>query len=212
MGLPLASRGVVYIAIGDKAEQAASSSIASLRLHWDGDVMVISDKPLSIPGCKSRYASIPAGSNVQASRYCKTRLFQLSKYDYTLYLDADTLVRQPIKAGFDILADGYDVAIAHSAAQGKDAMWHIDADEAWFTVCELYTNPLQLQAGVMFFSKSSAVEELFWMWQLEWRKWQGQDQAALLRALYKVPVKAWLLGRSWNGGSIIEHRFGRARK
>jgi hypothetical protein len=212
VGFSLASRGVVYIAIGGKAEQAASASIASLRQYWDGEVTVISDKPRPIAGCKSLYASIPSGSNVQASRYCKTRLFQLSKYDYTLYLDADTLVRGSIDAGFDILTDGYDVAIAHSAAQGKDAMWHVDPDEAWFTLCELYTNPLQLQAGVMFFRKSSAVDELFWMWQLEWQKWQGQDQAALLRALYKVPIKAWMLGRSWNGGSIIEHRFGRARQ
>jgi hypothetical protein len=206
----MTKRGVVYIAIGDKAERAAERSIASLRQYYDGDITVVSDRPITIPGIKPRYCSIAARSNVEASRWCKVRLNILTRYEHTMYIDADTIVRGPIDAGFDVLDDGYDLALAHSAAQEEEALWHVDLNEAWFTLCQLYGSALQLQAGVMFFRHS--VANLFWEWRCEWQKWRGQDQAALLRALYKVPTRLWILGRSWNGGSIIEHRFGGARE
>jgi len=30
--------------------------------------------------------------------------------------------------------------------------------------------------------------------------------------LEKNPIKLWLLGRAYNGGSVVEHHFGKARQ
>ena len=52
----------------------------------------------------------------------------------------------------------------------------------------------------------------FWdAWHEEWLRFGDEDQAAFLRALNRVPLKIWLLGYPWNGGAIIEHRFGACR-
>ena len=211
----MTTRGIIYIALGSKAELAAKASIESLRIHWRGEIDIISDVDIAIAGTRTRHVNIPASysvpDNVRASRYCKVRLDLLTRWEQTLYIDADTLVRGPIDAGFAILADGYDLALTHSGNQGEDALWHVDTDEAWYTQCQLFHTPLQLQAGMMFFSRTPEVENLFFEWRKQWEIWHGQDQAALLRALYAAPVKTWIFGRPWNGGALIEHRFGRAR-
>jgi len=46
----------------------------------------------------------------------------------------------------------------------------------------------------------------------EWLRFRDQDQAALLRALAIAPVRAWLVGHPWNGGALVDHRFGACRR
>ena len=206
------TRGVVYVAIGDAAEVAACSSVASLRNFYDGPIEVWTNDQLVVRGAKNRYVSRwPYSGGVQVSRYLKVSMLDISPFRNTLYLDADTLVRGQIDTGFDILDDGYDLVVCASANQGGEAMHHIEEEERWYTMCQLYGCTLQLQAGVVFVRKSDRTRELFWAWRYEWQRWHKQDQAALMRALDQNPVKLWLLGRPWNGGAIIEHRFGRAR-
>ena len=71
---------------------------------------------------------------------------------------------------------------------------------------------LQLQGGMMFWRKNERTRAFFQAWREEWERWKGQDQAALLRALHRTPLKLWLLSNEWNGGSLIEHRYGAARE
>lgn len=109
------------------------------------------------------------------------------------------------------MQDGHDMAMAISSNQGGECLWHVDKRERDKTLLELGREPLQLQAGVMFFRKTKRTNKLFATWKSEWLRWKGQDQAALLRALQQVPVKLHLLGRPWNGGAVVAHLFGRAR-
>jgi hypothetical protein len=193
------TREVVIVALGDNAQrEAALLKETILRVH-DWRVSVESAKPNTM-------------SNVQASRWAKVNLDNNTEAECTLYLDADTRVHGDISAGFDILADGWDIAMAHSANQESDKFWHLLTDERAVTYNETCFDPLQMQCGVLFVRWSELTRSFFREWRAEWSRWMHQDQGAFVRALYRHPVRIWLLGRPWNGGGLIAHYFGRARE
>lgn len=187
--------GVVYVVYGNQARVEAEQSIASLLKFNDLPVTIITDNF--------------GMTQEQNSRMAKVNLPRLVDYDRVLYLDADTRVKGNITSVFDIL-DDWDMAIAPSKNQDNDLFRHINnATEKEETLHELGNwFPLQLQAGVMAFHRERCAA-LFAEWRRQWRRWRGQDQAALLRALAIEPVRVWLLGRCWNGGNLIEHHFGK---
>jgi hypothetical protein len=202
----MSTKGVVYIAIGDKAKRELKQSQHSLtRSNPTLDVCVWSEQ------------QIADYSPVQLSRYAKMTLLDWSPFEHTLYLDADTRVFRDLTPGFEILRDGFDLVIAPSSQQGSDFLWHIDDEDRAATIEALHTNEvLQLQAGVFFVARNARTKHFFNVWYNEWKRFKDQDQGALLRALQLAPLKIWLLGRLWNDnrrgkGAVIEHWFGRAR-
>ncbi|GAF82576.1 unnamed protein product [marine sediment metagenome] len=213
-------RGVLYVAFGDNARLEVISSVASLWQYNDLDVTVVCDSPVDLNGAEFvRFEG--SGDPLRRSRLAKLSLNLLvrDKWDCFLYLDADTRVRGDLSSGFDLLEDGWDIALTpsvHQVGEGAGLMHHVGEDEREVTLSE-YINPqpLALQAGVMFVKCNHRTDKLFALWRSEWRKWFGQDQAALLRALEAAPAKVWMLGRPWNTGdrndALIEHLFGRAR-
>lgn len=195
------SCGIVYIAIGEKAKQFAERSIEALRRCNDFEVTIFTEKHCDVQDAFQ--------TSKEISRSLKTRLYDLSPYDYTLYIDADTFPDGDVSPGFETLAGGWDMAIIYSSSQGPEMMWHIGKTERELTA-ELYGfRPLQLQGGVMYFKRNERVENFFTTWHREWLIWKEEDQAALLRALYKSPLKYWMLGRPFNGGAVIRHTFAR---
>lgn len=191
-------RGVVYVAIGEAAQEEAGRSIHTLMERSALPVAVIENAPEGLD---------PA----QGARWAKANLDQLSHFEETLYIDADTRVRGAVDAGFEILASGFDLVLTPSQGQGDDCLWHLSEPERAATLEET-PEPLQLQAGVFWFVKNARTRRLFAAWRAEWLRWKGEDQGALLRALAFAPVKIWLLGRPWNGGAVIEHRYGTIRR
>jgi hypothetical protein len=148
------------------------------------------------------------------ARWAKLNVDKLvpRSWESFVYLDADTRVHGSLQAGFDILADGWDLAMTASTKQGAESMWHIGVDERRRTIEEICNPfPLQLQGGLMFVKQNARTAALFGRWREEWGRWRDKDQAALLRAFARVPVKLWLLGRDWNGGALVRHRYGMAR-
>jgi hypothetical protein len=91
-------------------------------------------------------------------------------------------------------------------------LWHVGKADKALTLGCWPCWPLQLQGGVMFFRRSKAVERFFKAWREEWLVYEDQDQGALLRALARARLKVWLLGRPWNGGAVVGHLFGRAKR
>lgn len=200
-------QGVVYVAYGEQARAEAAMAIASLRQHSVLPVAVISDKP--IVGCQH----IPLPDGGWKGRAAKVGVCDLSPFHDTLYLDADTRVHGDLSPVFAILEDGWDMALACSNSQGRELMWHVSPQERNITVT-VHPEPLALQAGVMAFRQTEAVKALFSAWREEWARFGRMDQAALLRALQRVPARVWLWGRPWNAmpgqREVIEHLFGRA--
>ena len=193
------------MAYGDRSRDEAVVSIGILRERNDLPVAVISNEPLA--GTRHIEWHGPG----KGARWAKLNLNNLTPWDYTLYLDADTRPRVDVSVGFDILDDGWDMVMVTSASQGRDLLWHIGEEERTTTFDEWGHLPLQLQAGVFWLKKNERTQRLFGAWRTEWRRWADQDQAAFLRALRRCPVKMWFLGRPWNGGALIQHLFGRAR-
>jgi len=191
----MTARGVVQIAIGERAQ--AQQRMSAATLHGI-PVTVITN-------------NIDGMTPVQSYRHHKTHLDNSPYFD-TLYLDADTRAKADVSTPFQALADGWDVCICPSNNQEVgENLWHVGLEEREATYEQLGYIPLQLQAGVIYYRRNERTAALFAAWRYEWARWQGQDQAALLRALSRAPVKIWLLGRPYNGGSVINHLFGAAR-
>jgi len=190
--------GVIYVAYGPPACREALASIVSLKGQY----------PVTVVG--EVYRAIHFDDLNSRGRWAKLNLDSLTPYDNTLYMDADTRVRGDLSAGFDLLHDGWDLAIAASGNQGERAFWHVDLDERAATFAEV-GEAVQLQAGVFFFARNARVLNFFAVWRSEFKRWGFNDQAALVRALWRAPLKVWLLGRDFNGGAIVEHRWGVAR-
>lgn len=198
--------GAVIVAYGDRAVSSARRTIAGLRRHMPRlPITVISDAQHGLDASSVIFADPRYGA-----RWAKLNLLELCPYRYVLYMDADTEPLGDLQAGFAILSDGYDMALAPSINQDAEVLSHIAATERSATLAAVFI-PLQLQAGVMFIQRNAATARLFAEWRLEWERYAQQDQAALIRALESSPVKIWLLGRDWNGGALIAHHFGEAR-
>jgi len=202
---------VVYVAYGEPARREAAASIASLRRRHDWPVAVIADRPLPVPDVQ--HLPLAAAEMDAGARWAKLQLDRLSPFAQTLYLDADTRICGDLSAGFAILEDGWDMALTTSSRQGDDVLGNCTPGERAATFEALGTpDLLGLQAGVFFVRRCPATVALFAAWQREWQRHRDQDQAALLRALWQVPVRMYVLGREYNGGALIEHRFGAARR
>lgn len=187
------SRGVIYIALGEKA--LVEQKLSSENIHYPIHVLDRSEH---------------GQDYVKGSRDLKTRLYWLSPFDLTLYLDADTRVLGNIEHGFEIIDNGWDLAMSFSIHQEDDAYWHLEPDEKLAT--QIVWLGLQMQAGMMFFRKCDRVRKFWEVWRKEWQRWGSQDQGAFVRALSQRPVRLWLLGRPWSNGSVISHRFGALRE
>ncbi len=193
--------GIIYIAYGPKAKRQMTLNRRALQKAGMGDL------PITVIG-ETVFPQRDKGA-----RWPKLNIDTLSPYENTLYLDADTRVCADIRVGFDILADGFDLVIVPSAAQGSRLFGHIGDEEKEETFLALGNPwPLQLNGGVFWFADNILMTALFAAWRMEWEKYEDQDQAALLRALDIVPVRTWLLSNEFNGGSLVDHYFGQARQ
>lgn len=217
------SNGVIYIIFGENAQKAAITSIESLWKFNPGmDVLTIGDF-LGVPIQDIRYRywtgenlfnpSMPRGFHFMAGRI-KPSLYDLSPYDKTLYVDADTEFQASIAPAFDLL-DHYDFMLAKHSSHNIGMLAEHPSQERLTTIAELggdgdmpYPN-----SGVLFWKKCPASELLFQSWHEEWLRFPGWDeQLALMRAIYKHPIRHLLLPEAWNGenrreGKIIFHDF-----
>ena len=197
-------QGVVYVACGAAAIKEASESIKTLRrYHPTWEIAVISDTCIRGTRCINA-VDISGGT---PGRWAKTRLDILSPYDDTLFLDADTRIYGDLGVGFDILNRGWELIMVPSLPQGEESLQHLSEEERDVTMAETM-QPLQLNTGVMWFRKTERVKALFVEWRRQWQRFKDKDQGAFLRALELCPVALWLLGRPFNGGPVVGHRFG----
>lgn len=146
----------------------------------------------------------------------------LSPWDKTLYMDADTRVRRPIDAIWEIL-DGWDMCAVPTANHGENgAMRHIFMDgtsiyedgleERNTTIAEVGWPYCGYQGGLMGFVKNERTRRFFERWRQEWQRFRDQDQPALARTLRACPVRVFPLGREFNGGGLVQHLHSAARR
>lgn len=218
-----APAGVIYVAFGDNAIKAMTSSVMSLRLLCpELPIVVIGKEPLWVTthqesmywdGENPYRPTNPNQFHFLAGRV-KPFLYGISPFDKTLYVDADTEFQSSPMPGFDLL-NRYDFMVAKHSSHNIGMLGEHPSPERLETMKELggcgdipYPN-----SGVLFWKKCPASELLFQSWHTEWMRFQGWDeQLALMRATYKHPIRWLLLPEAWNGenrkeGSIIFHDF-----
>lgn len=203
----------MFVAYGRPAVDQARLAIESLHaLDATFPALVIGEAEAEVLAERPFVSHFYHMERDRGGRWQKLNALEASPFDLTVYLDADTRVRAPLDAGFAALENGWDLAIAPSSCQGDRMLWHVGQAEKMATLASWPCRPLQLQGGVMFFRRSKAVETFFERWREEWMRYEGQDQAALLRALIRTRLKIWLLGWPWSNGAVVGHLFGRAKR
>jgi len=193
------TKGVYIVAYGGPARKMAERCIKSIQEHMpDLEIALAADSPL---GMGETYLEIPDLDI--GGRSVKTQIYELApKWEYVLYLDADTEVVADISFLFDLLEDGWDMSICINPDKyhiARNMVRPDNKDECEETFKECGTDELiQLQGGMFSFKRNYRTATLFRSWHNEWQRWGKRDQGALLRAMHKHPVKLYMLGNEWN--------------
>lgn len=200
----MTTRGVLYVAYGEKALVALQHSLRSLGKYAPGlAVRVVSDREVFGAQTILRPEADPG-----ARRY-KTDMYNLSPFAQTLFLDADTELRASPEAGFKLL--GYvDMVLGQDANRVFEYnKWPaLLPAEVKATKAELgHGHLMYYNSGVIFFNRNPRVEALMSAWADEWNRYGRQDQMALLRAISRSPVRIAAMRQPWNTHIGSEARF-----
>jgi len=158
-----------------------------------------------------------AGSRIFLPGTIKPRLWALSPYQHTLYLDADTRVMADVTPIFDILAAGWDMTLVPGQAARFVRDTQFAPHEKEVTIRELGTGLLYYyNSGVIGWAKNERTQAFFQAWGEEWERFRNWDeQMALMRALWRTDIKFMTLPQRWNQreleGALIHHDTGNKR-
>jgi hypothetical protein len=130
------SRGVLYMVWGEKAERVLQRSIASLRE--------------TNPELPHHVVRLPADTDVYTGLLEKSRMAELTPYEETLFLDADTVVLDRLDFGF-AQARRYGLACCICECPWARRYRGMPKDDG-----------VEYNTGVLFFTR--AAQDLFRRW------------------------------------------------
>lgn len=181
------SRGVIYIATGDKYLQAAQRSADSVKKHCaELKINLFTDLK------KPKHESIDEVSIIEAPhRRSKVDYLLKTPFARTLYLDADTRVVDNIVDIFDIL-DSFDIALAHAHLRN-----HTATKEQW-KINIPYGFP-QLNGGVILFKMNRQVEIFLKQWRDAYHT-AGfkKDQTTMRELIWRNNLRLTILPPEYN--------------
>lgn len=223
-GKPKSKRGVVCVAFGDPSRTCAEDLMATLKTHVpEIPICLVAAKPIG-----NEDVFVEVDDSDIGGRRAKLNVYNYVPDDWesVLYMDADTEVTSPdIRYYFELIESGWEFVICKDPNQ-RDTMHSFkranNAPELAQTEKEIGTlNILQFNGGVWAFAKKPEVAEFFSDWVSEWERWGMRDQGALVRAMYKNPLRVYVLGNEWNWfhnycrniePAAIKHWPGKARR
>jgi hypothetical protein len=218
-------RGVVYMAWGDNARQQAETSIRSLWRYAPGmPVLVVGDEPAVAHFSVFKHVSARTidvdpfdfgqrnGWKFLAGRI-KPLLYELSPFEKTLYVDADSEFCASPDRGFALL-ERWDFVVAESrfGCVGDAPFLPTEREEtaAWLgTPLHIFHN-----SGMLFWKRCPEVAELMQLWSEEWQRYGDWDeQIALLRALMRSQTLFLTVPFDWNTNlqeraTLLFHAYG----
>jgi len=185
---PVAVReGVIYVATGADYRALAVASAASLRTHEPyRPIDLFTDVP-DAPGLGvfDRIHPVP-----RDDPRVKLDCMPLSRFERTLFLDADTRVLAPLGDLFDLL-ERFDLALAHDVRR-RSALIREGA-------CQTpYAFP-QFNSGVLLYRRSPAMAGFFADWRRRFdASGCGRDQPALKDLLWQSDIRFHVLPPEFN--------------
>jgi hypothetical protein len=198
------TRGVIYVAFGQKYVSEALVSAASLKRHMpELPVTLFSDADIACPDVDQVVRAQPDDSLPGCA--AKIRHVAASPYEQTLFLDTDTYVCGDLGELFALL-DAFHLAAAHAPTR---AVYEIE------TVPDSFP---EFNTGVILFRRSPAVEAVLSSWAdlfsrhrerldretMRWlhpadRRWHAlNDQGAFREALYRSRLRVATLPPEYN--------------
>jgi len=215
--------GMYCVAFGKPAVTCVKTLISSFRKFMPGiPIMLVSNK--KVAGVDHM---VICDEKDIGARVHKLSAYEITppEWEYVLYMDADTEVMEDISSLYKILVDGWEALICKDMAKYHTARMMIRPDnkEEFEHTMETIgcADVFQYNGGIFAFRRTNGVRDLFKCWQKEWDMYAGRDQGALLRALYRHPIKLFLLTNHWNasdryptpvGGAMIMHHSMKARR
>lgn len=193
--------GIMVVAFGEPSRACARTALSSWKAFMpEVPTCLISDRPLGPEDVFVEHIDEDIGG-----RSAKTKIWHNApeEWEYVLYLDADTeTISSDVRFFFDLLVDGWDFVICKNPNKYHTFLNNIRPDnkaEHEYSVDQFGTGELlNLNGGVFAFYRSPATECLMTTWHEEWNRYGGRDQAALLRSLWRCPVRMYVLGSEWN--------------
>lgn len=183
------TKGIIYIATGEKyVEEARQSALSVRRWMHDLPITLFTDKPTEHEG----FDQIELFSDPKAGFTDKVVQMYKSPYDYTLFLDTDTYVCDDISEIFTLL-EHYDIAAAQAELR------------VGIPVEGVPESFPEMNTGVIAFRKSLPVEVFFSQWKNlylidreETESWYCNDQTSFRAALYGSPLRITTLAPEYN--------------
>ena len=181
----MAERGVLYVYWGDRAAAVAERSMASLRRHH--------------PELPIHVERLPDGLDPELGLSAKARMFAMSPFESTLFLDADTVVLDRLDFAFE-KAERFGLACSICECPWARRFAGLSGDV------------VEYNTGVVFFS--SAAGAIFQAWEAAsatvdsstlWidahgagRGMRFNDQAAFAAAVEGSGMAPFVLPANWN--------------
>lgn len=181
--------GVIYVATGEDYLDLARASAQSLRQvspglpadlftdRPDAPDLAMFDRVTPVPQCHDR---------------AKIDCLPLTRFERTLFLDADTLVLRDPAGLFDLL-DGFEIAMCHDVRRGSALV------QAGHRVTTPHAFP-QLNSGVILYRMTAPVAAFLADWAARFHAAPEvrRDQVILHDLLWQTDLRLWVLPEEYN--------------
>jgi hypothetical protein len=180
--------GVIYVASGADYRDLAIASARSLRAVEAGlAIDLYTDTPEAVPLGLFDMVHRIARPEPRSKLVCMAE----TRFERTLFLDADTLVMNPLGDLFDLL-DRFDCAMAHDVRRASDLV------QEGLAVRTPYAFP-QLNSGVLLYRRSPAMLAFLAEWLRRFRAaGLPRDQIVLKDLLWESDLRFYVLPPEFN--------------
>jgi hypothetical protein len=196
--------GIVYLALGEEHMGLTVLSISFLRrFGYSGPIRVITDRGgWNVGDLDFEVLNPTSVGTLYASRYYKT---QINKHGFptTLFLDTDMLCISPIDRIWHNLQSA-ELCMSLELPRVSNFIDYYWKRWEWMRpeLTYMYQSGLAghrfYNSGLILFRQSAVTDRLFDTWHEEWKRFGGQDQCALVRALARTGIKPHVLPARWN--------------
>jgi hypothetical protein len=199
------SKGVVYIAFGDKFIKEAIFSATSLKFHCP-NISITIFANVEINNSIFNNEILLDDNDKGDTNRCKMFVLHKSPYTKTLYIDTDTMINHDIEEVFEIL-DKFDIALVHDFARKRCVNFeHKKVPKGYeFSKLPEYNNiPYafpEYNGGVILYKKSEQMDQFFSDWANKYNEikmYTTYDQPSFRMTLWNSNLRIHTLPLEYN--------------